>query len=67
VVAVEVLTQVQPQVLVATVAVLRVVSVGLQRQVVRNQQVAAAEVLDSTQLETALAELVEQVWCCCLL
>jgi hypothetical protein len=67
VVAVEVLTQVQPQVLVATVAVLWVVSVGLQRQVVRNQQAAAAEVLDSTQLETALAVLVEQAWCCCLL
>jgi hypothetical protein len=65
VVAVEVLTQVQPQVLVATVAVLWVVSVGLQRQVVRNQQAVAAEVLDSTQLETALAVLAEQAWCCC--
>jgi hypothetical protein len=50
VVAVVVSTQVlhQSQVLVATVAVLWVVSVGLQRQVVRNQQAAAAEVLDST-------------------
>jgi hypothetical protein len=69
VVAVVVSTQVlhQSQVLVATVAVLWVVSVGLQRQVVRNQQAVAAEVLDSTQLETALAVLVEQAWCCCLL